>query len=104
MSYTDIFVDDFGWVAKLTVEQDGTAVDISAYTTTQMIFIDPSGTATTKTAAFDTDGSDGVLAYTVEDGLIDTAGGWRVFARIAVDGAEITTQPHSFVVEARPDA
>lgn len=104
MSYTDIHVDDYGWVATVTIQQDGTALDISAFTTLQLGFVNPSGAVTLKTAEFDSDGTDGVLTYTVEDGLIDTVGGWKVFGRIASDTAEITTESHAFVVEAREDS
>lgn len=102
-TWTDIHVDDYGWVGKLTLQQDGTAIDISSYTTRQFIFKAPSGTATTKTATFDTDGTDGVLKYTVEDGLIDEVGNWRVQARIAKSGVELTSADLRFVVYSRLD-
>lgn len=103
MSWENIQVDDYGWVGKLTCQQDGTAVDISSYTTKQFILTDPDGTAATKTALFDTDGTDGVLKYTTVDGDIDTAGNWHVQARIAKAGSELTSDPVAFYVAARLD-
>lgn len=94
--FTDIHVDDYGWLAQLVVTQDGTAVDISAYTTCQFVFRKPDGTTVTKTATFDDDGTDGVLNYTVESGLIDVPGRWRVWAVIAKTGAELTSDPVRF--------
>jgi hypothetical protein len=103
MSWENIHVDDYGQVGKLTCQQDGSAVDISSYTTLQFILTDPDGTAATKTAAFDSDGTDGILKYTLADGDIDSAGRWRVQARVSKAGAEITSDPIAFNVAARLD-
>ena len=101
MSFKNIVKDDYGQVAKLTfidVDTDA-AADISGYASTiQMIFTKPGGTTSTKTAAFDTDGTDGVIAYTVESGLFDTAGWWLVRGRVASASATLTTVEHSFRV------
>jgi hypothetical protein len=103
MSWDNIQETDKGWVGKLTCKQDGTAVDISSYTTLQYILTDPDGTATTKTAAFDSDGTDGKLKYTIITGDISGAGDWRVQARIAKTDVEITSDPLEFSVQARLD-
>ena len=103
MSWENIQVDDFGWVGRLTLQQDGTAKDISSYTTRQFIFTDPDGTAATKTALFDSDGTDGKLKYTTLDGDIDSVGNWQVTARIINTGSELTSDPHEFRVKARLD-
>ena len=103
MSWDNIQVDDFGWVGKLTLKQDGVAVDISSYTTKQYILTDPSETSTTKAVAFDTDGTDGTLAYTTLTGDIDSVGNWHVAARIIKVGSELTSDPHEFRVKARLD-
>lgn len=102
--WEDIHEDDYGWIAKLRIVQDGVVQDISSYTTLQFIFKAPSGTITTKTATFDTDGIDGVLKYTVEDGVIGEVGNWRVQARIAKSGVELTSKELRFVVHARLSA
>jgi len=104
MSWQNIQVDDYGWVGKLTVKQDGSAVDISSYTTKQFLFESPSGVdADPVTADFDSDGTDGILKYTIADGDIDEAGVWKVSARISKTGVELTTEPLRFLVEARTD-
>lgn len=103
MSWTHIHVDDYGWVGKLTVQQDGSAVDISSYTTRQFVFTDPAGTTTAKSASFDSDGTDGILKYTIEDGLIASAGDWRVQARVSKTGVELTSDEVVFHVTARFD-
>lgn len=101
MAFTNIHVDDFGWLAQLTIVQDGAAVDISSYTTRQFFFRKPDATEVTKTAVFDSDGTDGVLNYTVEDGLIDATGHWRVWAVLSKTGAELTSDAVRFYVAAR---
>ena len=103
MTWKDIHVDDYGWIGKLTLQQDGAAVDISSYTTKQFVLRDPDGTAATKTADFDSDGTDGVLKYTVATGDIDAAGNWKVAARIKKANVELTSEGHGFNVAARLD-
>lgn len=102
MSFDSIIMDDFGQVAKLTfidVDTDA-AADISDYSSTiQMIFTDPSGNAAVKTATFDSDGSDGIIKYTIEDGLLDEAGVWQVRGKVASGSAELTTEQHRFLIQ-----
>jgi hypothetical protein len=103
MSWANINADDFGHVGKLTCKEDGVAADISSYTTLQFVLTDPAGAATIKTAAFDSDGTDGILKYTLIDGDIDMAGNWQVQARIIKTGVEITSDPLRFLVGPRLD-
>ena len=102
--WDNIQVNDYGWVGRLRLTQACVAVDISGYTTRQFVFKSPAGVKTTKTAVFDTDGTDGVLKYTVENGLINEAGDWYVQARIAKTGAELTSDPIAFRVKKRLDS
>lgn len=91
MSMSGITVDDFGYSIQLTIVQDGTAQDISSYTTRRFVFVAPDDIETTKTATFATDGTDGVLTYTVEEGFIDQVGIWSVYAQILKTGSELTS-------------
>ena len=101
MSFDSIVVGDYGQVAKITfidVDTDA-AADISSYNSTQsMIFYDPTGTASTVTAAFDTDGSDGVIKYTIESGLFDVAGLWQVRGKVTSVQATLSTVRIGFTV------
>lgn len=103
MAVDNIHVDDFGWLLKLRIVQDGSAVDISSYTTRSFILRDPTGTTATKTATFTTDGSDGWLQYTTQDGDVDRVGMWSVAARISKTGTELTSEAISFPVLERVD-
>lgn len=99
MSLSGIMVGAYGNPIRLTCKEDGVAADISAYTTTrQLIFADPSGNASAKTASFYTDGTDGVLTYTVESGLFDEAGNWRVQAKIATASKVVYSETLEFEV------
>lgn len=102
--WDNIQVSDYGWVGRLRLTQACLPVDISAYTTRQLIFKSPSGAPVTKTAVFDTDGADGVLKYVVEAGLINEVGDWQVAARISKSGVQITSDPITFTVKRRLDA
>jgi len=103
MSWEDIHVDDYGWIGKLTLQQDGTALDISSYTTLQYILKDPSKVTSTKVAAFDSDGTDGILKYTIAAADIDEVGNWYVQARVSKIGAVLTSDWHQFQVQDRLD-
>lgn len=100
MSLANIIAGDYGQVIEITfIDVDtGAAADISGYTTTKsMIFTPPSGSDVTKTAAFKTDGTDGIIQYTVETGLL-TAGNWAVRGRVASGSAVLSTEKHRFHV------
>lgn len=101
MSFKNIYAETFGWGIDLTVAEDGVAQDISSYTTLQYVFEDPYGNTTPKTVSFKTDGSNGVLTYTVEDGLHTRPGQWSVHYVIAKSGAEIVGEPQYYSVKRR---
>lgn len=101
MSLSNIIAGDYGQVIELTfIDVDtSAATDISAYSSTiQMVFISPTGTETAKTATFKTDGSDGIIQYTTEDGFL-TAGNWKVRGKVASGSAVLSTVNHKFTVE-----
>lgn len=77
---TIIHNGDLGTTFLLTItEEDGTtAVDVSTATKLQMIFEDPAGVSTAKTAVSNTTGTDGKIKYVSEAGLIDVVGTWRI--------------------------
>ena len=102
MTLKGLVAGDFGQVVTLTVNDVDTdaAADISGYSTSQeMIFRDPDGNDTTKTAAFDSDGSDGLVTYTLEDGLLDEGGKWNVRVVVKSGSAELKSRWLEFFVE-----
>lgn len=99
MSYKDIHVGDYGWTARLQLTEDGSPFDISSFTTKEMIFYKPDGTQLVKGASFVTDGTDGMLQYNVESGVIDASGRWGIRARIAKSGVDLRSHIVWFYVE-----
>ena len=81
-----IHVGDYGTVIDITVtecvEGEEVAADISAATTKTLILKDPAAAVTTKVMTFKTDGSDGVLQYTILTGEFDVAGTWSLQVRV----------------------
>lgn len=101
MSLTNIVAGDFGQTIQLTVLDTDTdeAANISGYNVGQsMIFRDPDGNDATVVAAFATDGSDGIVQYTLVAGDIDERGNWQVRVVVTSAVAQLTTTWLEFLV------
>lgn len=100
MSLEKIVAGDYGQALDITfIDVDtGAAADISGYTGTKsMIFTPPVGEEITKPANFKTDGTDGIIRYIVESGLL-TTGNWQMRGRVASGSAVLSTEKHHFYV------
>ena len=87
MSYTTPKVGDYGFAIVLTLtDSAGTAVNISTATTKSYNVRKPSGTISTVTATFVSDGSDGKLTWTVPDAFLTAAGEYQIEAYVT-DGS-----------------
>lgn len=98
---TTIYVHngDVGTVFRLSiVDTAGTAIDVSTATVKYINFQDPSGVKTQKTAAFYTDGSDGIIQYTTVDGDIDEVGTWMIQGYVETSLGKFWTEKDSFKV------
>jgi len=106
MSLDRITSEDYGQILTITIKDTDTdaAADVSSYTTAQHVFFrDPDGNlSSAKTAAFDTDGSDGVVTYTLASGDIDEPGRWEVCARVTSGTAVLTSEWKVFQVGPSP--
>jgi len=98
MAANEIHVDDLT-TFRVTLVDDGTAVNVSAATTKQLKFQGPDGTSYTKTASFYTDGSDGIIQWTATDGFL-TVGNWLMQAYIVMSGWTGHSDIHKFTVYA----
>ncbi len=96
-------VGDIGTVLKFTIRDYGAdltpIVDVSTATTKQIIFQKPDGTTILKTAAFDTNGTDGVLSYTTVSEDIDESGQWKAQAIIVLPSGRWSTNIDEFFVK-----
>jgi len=72
-------VGDIGTPIIMTVyKHDGTILDLSTSGSKLIYLINPSGSRILKEADFTTDGTDGKMQYTVEDGVLNIDGQWRL--------------------------
>jgi hypothetical protein len=74
----EVHINDIGTIFRMTLlDEDDNPVDLATTTQKQLIFKKPSGATLTKTAVFYTDGTDGIIQYTVVDGDLDELGEWK---------------------------
>ncbi len=92
-------VGDTGTRLRVTVTVDDVALDISTATVKQLVLRKPDGTAVTKTAQFETDGSDGVVYYATVTGDIDQAGRWTLQAVVTMPSWSGRSDKVNFEVE-----
>ena len=100
MAHASVHVGDFGTILEVTVkDQADVIVDLSGTTLKTIDVIDPDGNRATKTAAFKTDGTDGILKYTTVANDIDESGEWRLQAFVRFGSGEWYSTQSSFNVE-----
>lgn len=94
-----IHLNDIGTVIQITITNcAGTAIDISNATDIDFIFKKPSGTSITRTGAFSTDGTDGVVEYTLIAGDMDEVGTWKIQVNITAPNGTWSSCFESFKV------
>lgn len=101
MSAVDtIQVGDIGTIIRLTIEDCGTAVDVSSASTMSIILQSPTqgDASVTKTATHFTDGTDGIIQYTLIADDIDTAGIWRVQGKVVMPSGTWSSSVHEIRV------
>jgi hypothetical protein len=79
---------DIGTVFRVTIQDNGTAVDISAATTRQIIFSKPDTTTLTRTATLTGTGTDGRMEYVTVSGDLSVLGEWRLQGRVAFGSSQ----------------
>ena len=80
----EIHTYDIGTVFEVTLLDTDVAVDVSAASSKEIIFLKPDGTSVTKTAEFGTTGIDGIIKYTTIEDDLDTVGGWKLQAKVTL--------------------
>jgi hypothetical protein len=83
-SEEELHYNDIGTIILTTITDcvSGTSspIDISACVSTFLVLKSPSGTSYTKSAVFNTDGTDGKIKYVTVDGDLNQTGTWRIQA------------------------
>jgi hypothetical protein len=100
MAQGDIQKGDIGAAFILTIkDQDGAVVDVSGATTKQIKFLKPDGlTVLTKSAVFETDGTDGKIKYVTVSDDLDVAGYWARQGYVVMPGGSWHTDRRRFYV------
>ena len=93
MSLKGLTENDYGTVIEVEVQEDGVAAEISGFTTLEIIFLSPDGTLKTRTAAFQTDGSDGIIEYTLVTGDLNQSGEWQLQVHLANATQDVRSSP-----------
>jgi len=98
----EITINDLGTSIQVTVQESDADLDISAATDTAIILTKPGGETVEKTAAFITDGTDGLIAYNTVAADIDQKGIWSYRAKVTFSPTQVfyTVDPDFFNVVA----
>ena len=98
MAQDEIHYLNIGTQFERTVQDGGSVVDISSATTKEILLKPPTGTTKAKAAAFTSDGTDGVLAYTTVLDDLDEVGTWQLQVHIVIDAGDFYTDVENFIV------
>ena len=82
-------LNDLGVSLQILCTENDLFVDISAAPTQEIILKKPDGTEVAKSAAFLTDGTDGIVAYSTLAGDIDQIGIWNYRAKITFNATQV---------------
>tara|TARA_R100000008_G_C3580871_1_gene168420 strand:- start:668 stop:976 length:309 start_codon:yes stop_codon:yes gene_type:complete len=98
MPANEIHQNDIGTKFVVTIKDGSSAVDVSGATTKQIIFKKPSGTTLTKAAAFNSDGSDGIIYYSAASEDLDETGTYKIQGKVVISDGTFYTDIQSFKV------
>jgi len=101
MSLDHMIAGQFGRPWEFTLKQDEVARDLSSFTTVTYVLDQPDDTVVEKVAGFKTDGTDGIVSWTPEEGDLDLPGTWTLQVRLTGVTAELSTVPVVFVLGTR---
>jgi hypothetical protein len=79
-SVYEIHVGDIGTAFEITLMDCDVVVDISTASTKSIVFKKPNKAVVSQTAAFKTDGTDGILQYLSQANDLDQKGTWSIQA------------------------
>lgn len=101
-SEEELHYNDIGTVIMTTINDcvSGTSspLDVSSAVSVSLVFQSPSGVSSTKTAVFNTDGSDGKIKYITQDGDLNEVGAWRMQAIVSFATSSFRSNVKTFKV------
>ena len=95
---SQIHFDDVGTTLLGTIIDDGSAVDISSASSIKMIIKKPDQTSSTKTASFNTDGTDGKMKYVIVSVDVDQVGNYKLQVKVVIGSATYYSSVSTFKV------
>ena len=95
----EIHVGDIGTEFRITILDNGSAIDISGATSLVIIIKKPDGTSITTTGNLYTDGTDGIMYYRVVSGDLDQSGIYKIQAYVEISGGSYYSSIGSFSVK-----
>jgi hypothetical protein len=94
-----IHIGDTGTRLRVLItDETGVPVPLQSASEKVVILTSQSGVVKTRDAIFDTNGSDGMLAYITLAADIDEAGTWEITGRVTIGGNRWTGDPATFTV------
>ena len=94
----EIHIGDIGTELKIQIQDCGTIVDISAASQLSIMLKKPNGNTLTKSASLVNDGTDGLMQYVVESGVLDQSGSWKIQALVVFNTSKWYTNYETFKV------
>lgn len=95
----EIHVGDIGTAFRLNLLDDClTAVDLTSYISLEVYFQKPDGTVLTKTGIPFGPPANGVVQYLTISGDLDTAGTWKIQAKVVLPGGTWSSSVEKFKV------
>ena len=99
MAANEVHQNDIGTKFLVTIKDGSDAVNVASATSTkQIIFKKPSGTSMTKTASFNSDGTDGKIYYTVVADDLDEVGTYEIQGKVVITDGTFYTDIQTFKV------
>lgn len=95
---TEFGLNDVGSILRLTVQENDEPKDISSATAINFLFKKPDETVTEKVGAFDTNGSNGKVTYTIVANDLDQVGLYEVQVKITTTGWTGISSSYTFFV------
>ena len=95
---SEIRVGDIGTEFRITITDDGAAVDLSSAPSLVINFRKPDGNILSVYADLYTDGTDGIIFYNAVNGDLDQSGQWKIQAVIETGGAIYSSSVGTFKV------
>lgn len=100
----EIHKGDIGTKFLITITDNGVAIDVSAATTKEIHLKSPGGVLSTKTALFNTDGTDGKIYWTTTASSdLDEVGTWQIQAHLIIGTGNWHTSSSDFQVNENLD-